>query len=626
VSPFTTKSFKPLLLYDGDCRFCCLWVARWREKARSEIVFASSQSGAGEGCGFSATAPLEAVQLVEASGEIRSGAAAVFRLLALSGGLLGGLLWWIYGISILFRAISERAYRLVADHRPLFTALTRIFWGSDVREPSYGKATRLFLRLLGLVFASAFAGLWWQIEGLIGPHGILPAGEFLSQVQSALGGDVYRAVPTLFWITGCSVEALHGVCAAGTVLSVALLLAVPFRWQGFVILFLEMLYLSLVNVGQIFMGYQWDALLLETGFLALFLAPWPWMSAWPGTLSRLSRWLLLWLLFRLMVSSALVKWNSGDPAWRDLTALDYHFWTQPLPNPGGWLAAQLPEFLLRLMTLAMLLIEFGAPWLLIGPRNLRLLGAGVIVLLQVLITLTGNYGFFNLLTISLCLLAVDDCSWPSCLLTPMNSDAERKPEPCFPKDFQKRTALPRVAIVIGAMAFFLLSVETLPLRSIPRPALLSGVLEAIAPLHLVNCYGLFAVMTKQRNEIIFEGSDDGLVWRSYNFRFKLGNPRQIPPMIPLLMPRLDWQMWFAALGPVESSPWLGGFVLRLLQGEPAVLHLLGENPFSGNPPRYLRARLEEARCSTPLELFRQGLWWEMKSDGEYFPRLELRHP
>jgi len=608
---------KPLLLYDGECRFCCKWIARWEETGKGVIDFAPSQSGAGEAFGFPASEPLEAVKLIEGEGSILSGAAAVFRLMSLSGNGMGSevgsdnsILWGIYQDFGMFRALTEWGYRLVAEHRSFFAMLTTLLWGRDVRKPTYEKSSQLFLRLLALVYGTAFGGLWWQVRGLIGPDGILPAGEYLARAHEVLGVGAYWQLPTLFWITGCSGTALATFCALGTSLSLGAFIGISWFCRGWTFLILEIFYLSLVTVGQVFLGYQWDALLLEAGFLAIFLAPWSWgrrKICWPNFLSSVSRWLLVWLLFRLIFCSALVKWLSGDSAWRDLSALEYHFWTQPLPNPGGWLAGQFPERVLRLMTLGMFLIEFGAPWLLFGPRNLRLLGASLIALLQLCIALTGNYGFFNLLTIALCVLLIDDRVWPWEPRTDQGGSLPICPEP----------SIGRLLTGFGAALIFLLSLVPMPL--IPKPPLLAAVYEALEPLRLVNGYGLFAVMTRQRDEIIVEGSEDGVQWLSYNFRFKPGDPHRPPPFVELLMPRLDWQMWFAALGTVQENPWFGNFLVRLFEGDRAVLDLLEEDPFHGKPPRFLRARMKAYGFSTPHELRKEGLWWTFTPRADYLP-------
>jgi hypothetical protein len=281
------------------------------------------------------------------------------------------------------------------------------------------------------------------------------------------------------------------------------------------------------------------------------------------------------------------------------------------------LAGQLPDGVLRCMTLAMFLIEGGAPWLLFGPRNLRLLGAALIAFLQILIALTGNYGFFNLLALALCVLVVDDGSWPKPIAR-LRQEARDRNLGCAPASGALSPG--RALILLCAGVLFLISFVPMPM--VPKPPLLVSAYEILDPLHLVNGYGLFAVMTKQRSEIIVEGSLDGMDWKPYVFRFKPGNLHKPPTLAPFLMPRLDWQMWFAALGPVQESPWFGNFLVRLFQANPSVLALLAEDPFHGHAPRFLRALLEEYRFSTPRELRKDGLWWVSRPAGSYLPAVE----
>lgn len=617
---------KPLLLYDGECDFCCRWVGRWEEAYGESVTFASSKSGEGEWFGIPSDVSLEAVKFIEPNKGLYSGAGAVLRLMDHSGGMEGRFLWWLYGVSRIFRILIEAAYRVVAKHRPLFAFATRVLWGGDVLAPRYTIATVLFLRLLGFTFAVAFAGLWWQVDGLLGTRGILPAEELLVRAHALLGSGAYWQLPTVFWVTGAGTMMLQASCAAGSLLGLILMIGPSWRLQGLVLLALEILYLSLVSVGQVFMGYQWDSLLLETGFLSLFLARWPWTENWPGFSGRASRWLLVWLLLRLMVSSALIKWNSGDTSWRDLTALDYHFWTQPLPNPGGWLAGQFPHGMLWWMTVGMFAVEFLVPWLLFAPRNARLFAGALIAMLQVLIMLTGNYGFFNILALSLCVLVVDDRSlvawFPSFFKGVCTCLPESSPLGACDQGWVSRAV--KFMVLALSLSYIAFSSMLFPVEWIPRPALMQRALEVLSPLRVINGYGLFAVMTKERREIILQGSEDGIHWKDYNFLFKPGDSRRMPPVIPLLMPRLDWQMWFAALGNAGGNPWLNGFVLRLLEGEQSVLHLMDGVPFHGDAPLLIRARTVKTRFSSPSRLLQNGNWWEMSPDEDYFPAIGLR--
>ena len=306
------------------------------------------------------------------------------------------------------RPVSEAAYRLVADHRGFFSKLTRLAWGRDPEPSSYVLSRWVFLRLLGLVYVIAFLSLRGQVVGLIGAHGILPAGNFLQAVQRNFGSEGYRLFPTLAWISS-SDAALKLLCSVGALFGLLVMLGVV---TGPALALAWLCYLSLVTVGQDFLTFQWDILLLEAGFLGYF----PGSVALARASLALGRflcfnhglWLGRWLLFRLMFLSGAVKLLSGDPTWRNLTALEYHYWTQPLPTPVAWYAAQLPAWFQRMSVVGVFTLELGVPFLIFTPRRFRQIGAGLIVGFQLLIALTGNYCFFNLLTIVLCVLLLDD--------------------------------------------------------------------------------------------------------------------------------------------------------------------------------------------------------------------------
>jgi predicted DCC family thiol-disulfide oxidoreductase YuxK len=350
-----------------------------------------------------------AVQLIETDGSVYSGAEAVFRTMAYNSHQQWPLR--TYRATPLLANFTEWAYSLVARNRTLFSRLTRWLWGQHVEQPAYFLVRSIFLRALGVIYLIAFVSLWMQISGLIGHNGILPADRFMSAVaercdQRGIDLGRYYFVPTLCWINS-SDGFLHFQCTAGAVLACLLIFRVaPVACLALLWLF----YLSLVTVGQDFLGFQWDNLLLETGFLAIFFAPLQWLPRPAGEPppSRLVLWLLRLLLFKLMFSSGCVKMASGDPAWRNFTALTFHYQTQPLPTWIGWYAHQLPLWFQKVSCAGMFAIELGAPFLIFAPRRLRFLGGLSIAFLQILILLTGNYTFFNWLTLALCLLLLDD--------------------------------------------------------------------------------------------------------------------------------------------------------------------------------------------------------------------------
>ena len=376
------------------------------------------------------------------------------------------------------------------------------------------------------------------------------------------------------------------------------------------LIFLWAVYLSLTIAGQDFYQFQWDILLLETGFLAIFIAPWQWLAKKTVAPPRLAHFLLIWLLFRLLFESGVVKLTSGDPTWANGTALDYHYFTQPLPTPIAWFAQQLPGCFQWLSFKATLFIELVLPFLLFFPRRLRLLAAGGIALLQVLIAVTGNYGIFNLLTLSLCLLAVDDAVWGRAVTRTT-------------KNFVPSQVLRPVAA--GFVLLSLVPLVSTLRRPVPWIEPLARVYSAIQPFRTINGYGLFAVMTTHRHEILIQGSDDGVSWKTYGFRYKPGPLHRAPPWVAPYMPRLDWQMWFAALAGEERTPWFERFLLRLLQGSPAVLDLLGERPsFSGDRPRFVRALKDDFHFSTPAMRKSNGDWWKSEPLSIYFPEVSLK--
>ncbi|HLH16077.1 MAG TPA: lipase maturation factor family protein [Bryobacteraceae bacterium] len=469
---------------------------------------------------------------------------------------------------------------------------------TEVRAKTSG--TRLpvsvptFLQALGLIYCLAFTSFGVQAAGLIGSRGILPFQEYLEALRAAAGTAAWREAPTLLWLHPTD-GALAAVWIAGSVCSV-LAIFVPYRRasasktglaQRLLLAACLLLWLSLCSVGQDFLSFQWDILLCEAGFLALFADD-----------SRVRIWLFRWLLFRLMFFSGVVKLTSGDPTWRNLTAMHYHYETQPLPNPLSWYVWQQPLWAARAETIFTFAVELGVPFLFFGPRRARRAAAFLTAGLQILILATGNFAYFNFLAIALCLWLLIEPSGP------------------LERSAWHKAVTACLAALIG-IASGLVSLGQLEL---PLPPAGGAILHAIDPFHIVNGYGLFAVMTTERPEILVEGSADGDHWQAYEFRYKPGDLRRPPPLIAPAQPRLDWQMWFAALGSYQSNRWFVSFLLRLLQGEPAVLRLLQYNPFPHAPPRYIRARLFLYHFTT----WGSRDWWWREEKGVYFPAASLR--
>jgi hypothetical protein len=449
-------------------------------------------------------------------------------------------------------------------------------------RPGVFVSVQTFLQVLGLVYFIAFTSFGLQAPGLIGTRGILPFPQFLGALREAVGHAAYREAPSLLWL-----RPTDGALAACWIAGAACALAAIFApWRRTALAGCLVLWLSLCSVGQDFLSFQWDILLCEAGFLAIF-----------ADRSPVRIWLFRWLAFRLMFFSGVVKLASGDPAWRDLTAMHYHYETQPLPTPLAWFVWQQPLWAAKMQTALTFVAELAVPFLFFGPRRARYAGALIAAALQLLILATGNYTFFNFLAIALCFWLV----------------VEPEPEP---RGLAHKVATAALAAFIGVVS----SLLCLGQFGVALPPGSGAILHAVEPLRIVNSYGLFAVMTTDRPEIIVEGSNDGANWLAYEFPYKPGGLRRAPPLIQPAQPRLDWQMWFAALGGYQSNRWFVTFMLRLLEGEPAVLRLLQYNPFPQHPPKYVRARLYLYHFT------RWGSrdWWWREEREAYFPAVSLK--
>ena len=581
----------PLLIFDGECDFCRIWVEYWKLRTGGLVAYAPFQEAASQFPDIPPEDFARSIHLALPEGEMLTGAHAVFRALSFAPGV--PWLLEMYRRVPGFAPISELVYRFIAAHRPLFFRVTSLLFGPAIVPATYIRVQWLFWKILGAIYGVAFLSLAMQITGLIGSNGILPAGAYLSRISDALGSSRYWNFPTVFWLTGAGNLALRSVCLLGVVF--AILLVAGFL-QRFALIVCYVLYLSLITVGQDFLSFQWDILLLETGFLAIFLG-----------FSPLIVWLFRWLLFRLMFLSGAVKLLSGDTTWRALAALKFHYYTQPLPTPLAWYMRQLPDWFQKTSAAMMFAIELGAPFLIFAPRRVRFFAAFCIVFLQIMVLLTGNYTYFNLLTIALCIPLLDDAALRHSWAGPRPAQS-LKPIPL---------AVAAIILLISAgqlMAEFL--------GGMPAPAHFAQ--RLFAPFYLTNTYGLFAVMTTVRHEIILQGSNDGTQWRDYDFRYKPGPVNRPPRWVAPHQPRLDWQMWFAALGSYNNNPWFVNFVFRLLQGSPDVLALLGPNPFPGAPPHSIRALVYDYTFTDSATRRSSGAWWRRDLQGTYLPAVSLQ--
>ena len=496
---------------------------------------------------------------------------------------------------------------------------------ASAAKPTFLFARWLFLRGLALVFGIAFLSLWIQVHGLVGSRGLLPIAEYLDFVRERLGGPAPFRLPTLCWLSASDLS-LDLQCGAGVLLSLALFVGLAPRLA---LALLWATYLSLVVAGQQFLSFQWDILLLETALFAIPFAPGAWL---PGLArerppSPASLWLLRWLLFRLMFASGVVKLTSGDPCWcyADFSALTFHYWSQPLPTSFAWHAHQLPLRAQQASCVVMYLIEIGLPFLIFAGRRPRQVAFAGLVLFQLLIAVTGNYGFFNLLSILLCLPLLDDAALGRILPGRLRERREAGPLPPGgrPVAIAGVSLAALVAIFTGVKMLDRIGLlQRAGLESLARP--LEPIEDAVAPFRSLNDYGLFRVMTKQRLEIEIQGSEDGVAWKAYGFRWKPGPVERAPRWVAPHMPRLDWQMWFAVFGPARRSPWVERLLARILEGSPPVLALFGENPFPEGPPRFVRAILFDYRFTTAAVRAETGAWWSRSDAGTFLSARALR--
>lgn len=468
-----------------------------------------------------------------------------------------------------------------------------------LHAPDYWLARLVLQRGLGVMYLIAFVVAQEQFRPLLGERGLLPTPRFLAAVR-------FRDSPSLFHL-GYSDRLLTGVAVAGIALSLAVVLGLPDRWPVWLTLCLWLvlwaLYLSIVNVGQTFYGFGWETLLLEAGFLAAFLGP-----AWSAVPTPVV-WLFRWLVFRLEFGAGLIKLR-GDPCWRTFTCLDYHHETQPMPNPLSWYFHRLPKPLHRVEVLGSHAAQLVAPVLLFFPQPIASVAGLWIVITQSWLLLSGNYAWLNAITWVLAFSAFDDAALGHVL--PLHPWA--------------MTAVGWHDGLVLALTVGVLVLSWRPAKNlISRGQLMNASFE---PLHLVNTYGAFGSVTKERYEVVVEGTDaerltGDTAWREYEFRAKPTDPRRRPPQWAPYHLRLDWLMWFAALSPAYARSWFYPFLTRLLHNDPATLRLLRKNPFPERPPHAVRAVLYLYRFTTRRERRETGAWWVRRYVGVYAPPLTL---
>ena len=483
--------------------------------------------------------------------------------------------------------------------------------------PAYWLTRFVLLRLLGLVYAVAFLVAANQLVPLVGAHGLLPATLFLERVRDHFGSSWagFLQLPSVFWL-GCTDRALVGVSWAGLALSLVVLLGYA---NALMLALLWALYLSIIHIGQDWYGYGWEIQLLETGFLAIFLCPlldgrpFPRRPP-PAAVMTLFRW----LIFRIMLGAGLIKLR-GDPCWRNLTCLYYHYETQPLPNPLSWWLHFRPHWFHKLGALWNHVIELVTPWFVFGPKAGRHVAGSLLFSFQVILILSGNLSFLNWLTMVPILACFDDSWWERLLPRGLSERARQAARVAQPLRAQ------HVAVVGLVATVGCLSVA--PVANLLSPSQMMN--TSFNRLHLVNTYGAFGHVGRERHEVIFEGTTDPVLsdrtaWQEYEFKGQPGPLTRRPCVVAPYQYRLDWQMWFAGMAAPQDYPWTLHLIWKLLHNDPGTLGLLATNPFPQAPPRYIRARLYHYQFAPPGDP--SGAWWRRTLIGEWLPPLSAADP
>lgn len=530
-------------------------------------------------------------------------------------------------------------------------SLIRWLFDSEHGAPDRLTPRWLFLRALGCIYFSAFFSLVFQIRGLIGPEGILPANEYLQMVARSLGYSRYWLAPTLLWLNG-GPHMLTALCWVG--MAASLLLTVNL-WPRGMLVICFVCFLSFVGAAQDFSGYQSDGMLLEAGFISFFFAPRgfrPGLGAkWPT--SRASLFLLQWEWFRIYFESGVAKVIGGDPEWRNFTAMDEYYQNGPLPTWIGWYLQHLPHWFHASTAFATLALELVLVWMFCLPRRWRVACFFIVTCWQLGVILTANYTFLNYLVLVLGFLLLDDCfllpflpqPWKKALVASVTVGDENSlvaSEPSASVDVRVPSESPQpakshhgwksgvhdqikilklsITAVILSWIFYATTVELIWMFSpLPLP---TEPVAALEPLRIANRYGLFGIMTRGRYEIEFQGSNDGKIWTPYPFRYKPQDLSTPPAIYAPYQPRFDWNLWFASLGSWQDYPIVPNTEVRLLSNDKDVLALFQQNPFPQAPPRQVRAVIWQYWFTTMSEKRITGLWWRRQFLGLYAPTLE----
>ena len=524
----------------------------------------------------------------------------------------------------------------------------RAGWLFDPRAGSRNRSVPrwIFLRALAAIYFSAFFSLLFQIEGLNGPRGILPAQGFLAAVKSAIGLRGFWYAPTLFWLSSGS-HMMMGVMWLGLIASIA---AFCNAWPRLTFLVCFVCFLSFVAAARAFSSYQSDSMLLEAGFLALFFAP---RGLWPGwgiesPTSRASLFLLQWEWFRIYFESGIVKLLSGEIQWRNYTAMDEYYQNGPLPTWVGWYVEHLPHWFHAATVVATMAMELAVVWMLFLPRRARFICFCIVTPWEIGVIFTANYTFLNYLVLALGFLLLDDRSvrWllhkrirdrlpdltrqddatrddaATHVAEPEHSGEDDRSIPASVRSLGGYFNAARVAAA-AMMLIWLAYATTAEMLEMPWPALPlpSAPVAALEPFRIANQYGLFAIMTRGRYEIEFQGSNDGQNWTPYLFRYKPQALNERPRIYAPYQPRFEWNLWFASLGDWQQNDFVPLTEERLLDNDADVLSLFQENPFPHAPPLYVRAVMWQYWFTSVEEKRRTGNWWKRKLIGIYAPEL-----
>ena len=610
---------RPVLYWDGECGFCRRWVERWESVTGDTVGYSQIQGAPPEVVAAAGGDPPQRVVLALPDGTLLGGAQAALTALAPHSMKARAALALCRALPPV-NALAAWCYAWIAAHRPLAAAVTKLLWGDSTRLPTYEISGWVFPRLMGLVFLCAFLSLWVQIDGLVGSNGILPVAVQLAAVEShftAAGtpAQAWLQVPSLLWF-GSSDAMLHFWLAVGTLASLLLAAGLVPAVAAFVA---WLCYLSFVAAVPVFLNFQWDALLLEAGLLTVLYVPWRRsLRAGSAAPPRWARLLVWWLLFRLMFESGVVKLHGFDAdgrnAWLDGSALAYHYFTQPIPVWTSWWMARLPGWFHAACLVFVFVVELIVPFFILGPRRLRLIAFWSFALLMALIMATGHYGFFNILTLVLCVSLLDDASWPAGVRSRFAGVASPPGRRPWPPRVQ-RVLVPLAAVVLVTTT----TVQLLAVMRVATGPWIGSVLAPLAPLRSANSYGLFSVMTTERPEITVETSADGRDWTTVRFRHKAAPGDNSLPFLPPHMPRLDWQMWFAALefrSSGQPPAWMLPFLQRLSEGSGPVQGLLADAP-PVPAPSHFRLRLDRFEFTTPDERSAEGQLWRVEPLPEY---------